>query len=72
MVHWFIAGVFIDGSRGDKLNCLENAEDRTKTERRKARETFIANNREREIYVDREIDISHLCDEMNDMEKGIE
>ena len=55
--------------RGNKLNCLENAEDRTKAERRKAWEAFISNNRDREIYVDREIDISHLCDEMNDMEK---
>ena len=48
------------------------AEDGVKTERRKAWEVFIANNREREIYVDREIDISRLCDEMNDMEKDFE
>ena len=45
------------------------AEDRVKTERRKAWEVFIANNQKRKVYVDREIDISHLCDEMNDMEK---
>ena len=51
------------------MNFWENAEDRTKTERHKAWEVFIANNREREIYVDREVDISRLCDEMNDMEK---
>ena len=43
-----------------------------KTERRKAWEVFIANNRKRKIYVDRKIDISHLCDEMNDMEKEVE
>ena len=55
-----------------KLNFWENAEDRTKTERRKAWEAFISNNREREIYVDPEVDISRLSDEMNDMEKGIE
>jgi len=48
------------------------AEDRTKTERRKAWEAFIANNRKRKIYVDREVDISRLCDEMNDMESEFE
>ena len=47
-------------------------EDGVKTERRKAWEAFISNNRERKIYVDREIDISHLCDEMNDMESEFE
>ena len=47
-------------------------EDGVKTERRKAWEVFIANNRKRKIYVDQEVDISHLCDEMNDMEQGIE
>ena len=54
------------------MNFLENAEDRTETEQRKAWESFIYNNRKRKIYVDREIDISHLCDEMNDMEKEFE
>ena len=48
------------------------AEDGVKTERRKAWEAFIANNRKRKIHVDQEIDISHLCDEMNDMEKEFE
>ena len=48
------------------------AEDAVKTKRRKAWEVFIANNRKREIHVDREIDISHLCDEMNDMKKEFE
>ena len=67
-----IAGVFIERTRGEKLNFLENAEDRTETERRKAWESFIYNNRRRKIFVDREIDISHLCDEMNDMEKEFE
>ena len=47
-------------------------EDGVKTERRKAWEVFIANNRKRKIHVDREINISRLCDEMNDMEKEIE
>ena len=54
------------------MNFLENAEDRTKTERRKAWESFVYNNRKRRIYVDREVDISHLCDEMNDMENEFE
>ena len=47
-------------------------EDGVKTERRKAWEAFIANNRKRKIYVDWEVDIAHLCDEMNDMEKEFE
>ena len=55
-----------------KLIFWENAEDRTKTHQHKAWEVFIRNNRKRKIYVDREIDISHLCDEMNDMEKEFE
>ena len=58
-----------DGTRGEKLNLWKRAEDEAKTERREAWEVFIANNRKRRIYVDREVDISHLCDEMNDMEK---
>ena len=48
------------------------AEDGVKAERRKAWEAFIANNRKRKIYVDREIDISRLCDEMNDMKNEFE
>ncbi len=61
-----------DGTRGDKLDLWKNTEDEAKTERHKAWETFIANNRKRKIYVDREVDISRLCDEMNDMEKEFE
>ena len=48
------------------------AEDGVKTDRREAWEAFIANNRKRKIYVDRGIDISHLCDEMNNMENEFE
>ena len=58
-----------------KLLAMERkteTEDGLKTERRKAWEVFIANNRKREIYVDQEIDISHLSDEMNDIEKEFE
>ena len=50
----------------------EAAEDEVKTERRKAWEAFIANNRKRKIHVDQDVDISRLCDEMNDMETGFE
>ena len=55
-----------------KLNLLKNAKEEAKTERRKAWESFVYNNRKRKIYVDREVDISHLCDKMNDMEKEFE
>ena len=69
-------GGYADGLYGKrKLLAMERkteAEDRMKTERRKAWEAFIANNRKRRIYVDREVDISHLCDEMNDMENEFE
>ena len=57
---------------GKKLNFWENTEDRAKTEQREAWASFIYNNCKRRIYVDREIDISHLCDEINDMEKEFE
>ena len=67
-----IAEVFIEWARSEKLSFWTNAEDDTKAERRKAWEAFISNNREREIYVDPEVDISRLSDEMNDMEKGFE
>ena len=50
----------------------EDTEAEAKRERRKAWETFISNNRKRRIYVDPEVDISHLCDEMNDMEQEFE
>lgn len=71
-VHSFIAGVFINGTRGEKLNFWKSAEAEVKTERRKAWEAFIANNRKRRIYADREVDISRLCDEINDMENEFE
>jgi hypothetical protein len=67
-----IFGVFIKEARAEKLNLWKDTEDVAKTERRKAWESFIYNNRKRKIYVDWEIDISHLCDEMNDVEKEFE
>ena len=72
LVQKVMAGIFIDGTRGEKLNFWENAEDRIKTERRKAWEAFIANNRKKKIYVDPEVAISRLSDEINDMEKEVE
>ena len=67
-----IAEAFIEWAKNERLSFWKNAEDGAKTERRKAWEAFISNNREREIYVDPEVDISRLSDEMNDMEKGFE
>ncbi len=67
-----IAEAFIEWAQNEKLSFWINAEDEVKTERRKAWGGLIANNREREIDVDPEVDISRLSDEMNDMEKGIE
>ena len=61
-----------DGTRDEKLNLWKSAEAEAKTERREAWESFVYNNRKRRIYVDREIDISRLCDEINDMEKDFE
>ena len=67
-----IVGAFIEKARNEKLNLWKNAEDEVNTERRKAWESFIHNNRKRKIYVDRGVDISCLSDEMNDMEKEFE
>ena len=67
-----IAETFIEWARSEKLSFWTDAEDNAKTERRKAWEAFISNNRQRKIYVDRDVDISRLSDEMNDMGKGFE
>ena len=64
-----IAEAFIEWAQNEKLSFWANAEDDAKTEPRKAWEAFISNNRNRRIHVDREINISRLSDEMNDMEK---
>jgi hypothetical protein len=63
-----IAEAFIDWAKGEKLSFWRNGEDDSETERRKAWQRFVANNRRREIQVDNDIDISDLCDEINDME----
>ena len=67
-----IAEAFIEWAKHEKLSFWTDASDETNTERRKAWGAFIANNREREIYVDPEPDISHLTDDMNNMEKEFE
>ena len=67
-----IAEAFIEWAKYEKLSFWTDTSDKTNTKRRKAWGALIANNREREIDVDPEVDISRLSDEMNDMEKGIE
>ena len=63
-----IAEAFIEWAKSEKLSFWRDVEDEVKTARTKAWETFVDNNRNREIYVDPEVDISRLGDEMNDME----
>ena len=67
-----IAEAFIEWAKSEKLSFWRDVEDEVKTARTKAWETFVDNNRNREIYVDPEVDISRLGDEMNDMEKEFE
>ena len=63
-----IAEAFIDWAKAEKLSFWRNGEDGSEAERRKAWQRFVANNRRREIQVDNDLDISDLCDEINDME----
>ena len=63
-----IAEAFIEWAKGEGLSFWENEEDGLRTDRRQAWRDFISNNRQRRIYVDSDIDISRLGDEMNDME----
>lgn len=67
-----IAEAFIEWAKYEKLSFWTDTSDETNTERRKTWGALIVNNREREIDVDPEVDISRLSDEMNDMEKGVE
>ena len=67
-----IAEAFIEWAGNEKLSFCTHPKDDAKAERRKAWEAFITNNRERKIYVDPEVDISRLSDEMNDIEKEFE
>ena len=63
-----IAEAFIGWAKAEKLSFWKNGEDGSEAERRKAWQRFVANNRRREIQVDSDLDISDLCDEINDLE----
>ena len=67
-----IAEAFIEWAKSERLSFWTSAEGGAKTERREAWSAFISNNRKRTIYVDPEVDISRLSDEMNDIEKEVE
>ena len=67
-----IAEAFIEWAKNERLSFCTPQKDDAKAERRKAWEAFISNNRKRKIYVDPEVDISRLSDEMNDIEKEFE
>ena len=54
--------------KGEGLSFWKNAEDRLDNKRRKAWENIVNNNSNRRLYVDPDIDISRLADEMNDIE----
>jgi len=64
-----IAEAFIEWAKGEGLSFWRCAEDEQRTDRRNAWRNFIRNNRKRRMYVDSDIDISRLCDKMNDMEE---
>ena len=50
------------------MSFWNNADNGSETEQRKAWQRFVANNRRREIHADGDVDISDLCDEINDAE----
>lgn len=63
-----IAEAFIEWAKSEKLSFWRFEKDSLDNKRRKAWENIVNNNRKRRLYVDPDIDISHLSDEMNDME----
>ena len=63
-----IAEAFIGWAIGEGLSFWKNAKDGLDNKRRKAWLNIVNNNRKRQLYVDPDIDISRLTDEMNDME----
>ena len=67
-----IAEAFIKWAKGEGLSFWKNGEDRLDNKRRKAWENIVNNNSNRRLYVDPDIDISRLADEMNDMEMELE
>ena len=50
------------------MSFWNNVDNGSETERRKAWQRFVTNNRRREIHVDGDVSISDLCDEINDAE----
>ena len=67
-----IAEAFIEWAKSENLSFWRNTEDWSGTGRRKAWQNFIRNNRERRLDVDDDVDISQLCDEVNDTEQEFE
>lgn len=63
-----IAEAFIEWAMGEGLSFWKDAEDSLDNKRRKAWENIVNNNRKRQLYVDPDIDISRIADEMNDIE----
>ena len=63
-----IAEEFIEWAIGEGLSFWKNAEDSLDNKRRKAWQNIVNNNSNRRLYVDPDIDISRMADEMNDME----
>ena len=63
-----IAEAFIEWAKDEGLSFWKNGGDRLDNKRRKAWQNIVKNNRDRRLYVDPDIDISRLADEMNDIE----
>ena len=63
-----IAEAFSDWAKSEKLSFWRVEEDGLDNKRRKAWLNIVNNNRKRQLYVDPDIDISRLADEMNDIE----
>ena len=63
-----IAEAFIEWAKGEGLSFWRFEEDRLDNKRRKAWENIVKNNSNRRLYVDPDIDISRLANEMNDIE----
>ena len=67
-----IAEAFIGWAQNEGLSFWRVEEDRLDDKRRKAWQNIVDNNRHRQLYVDPDIDISRLADEMNDMDLELE
>ena len=67
-----IAEAFIDWAQNEGLSFWRIEEERLDDKRRKAWQNIVDNNRNRRLYVDPDIDISRMADEMNDMDLELE